>query len=224
MIASITAVVACGDVATTTGDVGREAGTGHDGGPVGLEDANHDSHASGDVIVSMRVPTNHRPDDSQCATVPAAGNCDTAFGERDAGPQFPCTSDSDCSAGKNGRCNTDAPAPFAGCQCDYDACAGDTDCTTGDLCVCHGSPYDFGAGNTCLAGNCRVDSDCGSHGNCSPSESLENCGSIGGYYCHTSEDTCIDDTDCTTNEDAFPVCIWSSTAGHWTCALQEGCG
>ncbi|HKU40744.1 MAG TPA: hypothetical protein VJR89_21435, partial [Polyangiales bacterium] len=54
-----------------------------------------------------------------------------------------------------------------------------------------------GDNNRCLAGNCRVDADCGQSGYCSPS--FGSCGSLDGvvaYYCHTCQDECIDDEDC----------------------------
>ncbi len=168
-----------------------------------------------------KVPINHRPDDSECATLPAAGDCTVQLGEPDASPMFPCTTDGQCRQGTNGRCNSDAPAPFAGCRCDYDACAGDTDCPDGQLCVCHGSPYAYGAGNTCMPGNCRLDSDCGPHGYCSPTEGTSNCGSVVGYFCHTAADTCVNDSDC--SESPMGACIWSSADSRWECQQAPMC-
>jgi len=169
-----------------------------------------------------RVPLNHRPDDSQCATLPAPGDCNTPPLQ---GGEFSCSTDGDCTSGTNGRCNTDAPAPIAGCQCDYDACAVDTDCPGGELCVCHGSPYFYGAGNTCTPGNCRVDSDCGPHGYCSPTVPPEACGFVGGYFCHTAADTCLNDSDCGTS--FVSACVWSGTDGggdgRWECEQVDPC-
>jgi len=131
------------------------------------------------------------------------------------GTNFECTSDSDCAAtGVNGRCvNGGGPA---GSYCTHDSCMADTDCPSGETCACHGSPYTYRAGNACVPGNCRVDADCGTGGYCSPS-AASTCGSATslclGYYCHTSQDVCINDSDC-----ASQACIYSSSAGYWACA------
>jgi hypothetical protein len=97
----------------------------------------------------------------------------------------------------------------------------DTDCATGQACACHGSPYTFGAGNTCLAGNCRVDSDCGPGNYCSPSYDVSSCGSLLGYFCHTPNDQCVDDSDC--GDFVAGVCAYSAASGSWQCHLQAGC-
>src|SRR4051794_1356297 len=46
-----------------------------------------------------RVPTYHRPDDTQCSGTAPAGNC--SFG----GGAGMCAMDSQCTTGTNGRCN-----------------------------------------------------------------------------------------------------------------------
>lgn len=99
----------------------------------------------------------------------------------------------------------------------------DTDCATGLTCACHGSPYTHGAGNTCVPGNCRVDADCGSGGYCSPSDAPMSCGALGGYYCHTAADQCIDDTDCPSSQGP-QVCAYSTSTGRWECQMQGLCG
>jgi hypothetical protein len=214
---------ACGDVASTHVGPGREGGV----------DLDADPHHEGSVVVGdaspgcepgvvSEAPMNHRPNDSQCATPPAAGDC-LANGQP-TGSRLSCSSDNDCTTGDNGRCNVASPfGGAAGCDCDYDTCMVDTDCKTGELCVCHGSPYTGGDGNTCMPGNCRVHSDCGPNGYCSPSENLDSCGFVGGYYCHTCRDTCVNDSDCPMSDDGFPTCVWSSTAGHWQCGVQLAC-
>jgi len=88
------------------------------------------------------------------------------------------------------------PGGPAGCSCSYDTCTQDTDCQTGQTCACHGSPYnDFG--NTCVTGNCRTDADCGVGNYCSPTAPAGGwCGEVASYYCHTSNDLCVNDSDC----------------------------
>ena len=161
-----------------------------------------------------RVPVNHRVDDSQCSQPPGNGTC--SFGGSSGGGM--CSSDAQCAdAGPNGRC-IQFNGGVAFCGCTYDACEHDTDCTGGP-CACHGSPYTGGAGNTCVMGNCRVDSDCGAGGYCSPTYSTNGCGSLGGYYCHTAADQCIDDSDCAGS--GLEVCAYSS--GNWQCQQQVLC-
>jgi hypothetical protein len=110
-----------------------------------------------------------------------------------------------------------------GCQCNYDACQHDTDCGAGHACACHGTADTGTSGNTCVAGNCRVDSDCGPGGYCSPSLNTLSCGEgVGGYYCHTANDQCIDDSDCaSTNGPA--ACTYSTTSGRWECTTIAAC-
>jgi hypothetical protein len=95
----------------------------------------------------------------------------------------------------------------------------DGDCGTGKLCACHGSPYTYGTGNTCTPGNCRVDADCGPGGYCSPAFNTSGCGSLGGYYCHTANDQCVNDNDCPSAN----VCTYSASAAVWQCAATVLC-
>jgi hypothetical protein len=81
-----------------------------------------------------------------------------------------------------------------------------------------------GSRNTCIHSNCRVDSDCAS-GYCSPSVSPE-CGpfyGILGYYCHSCDDTCTNDSECVqTGSNGQPVkgyCAYQPTVGHWACGF-----
>ncbi len=121
--------------------------------------------------------------------------------------------------GTNGRCIAGG-GNIAGLYCSYDACATDSDCAaaTGGVCECGAALGNGGrAGNSCLTGNCSVDSDCGAGGYCSPS--LGSCGSFGGtigYYCHTSSDTCSNDSDCV--EGGMGYCAFQPTVGRWACA------
>jgi hypothetical protein len=133
-----------------------------------------------------------------------------------------CSKDSDCTSGTDGRCIQPTTGAVVSCTCTYDACKDDAACVAGQTCACHGSPYTHGDGNTCVQGNCRVDSDCGAGGYCSPADNTSTCGSLLGYYCHTSADQCLDDTDCTGGA-GEPVCTYVPSAGHWECKTQGLC-
>jgi hypothetical protein len=155
-------------------------------------------------------PQNHRAAGEACPSQRGPGTlppCDF-----DAGPPPACLSDTDCTAGTNGRCQHPDLTP-AQCivACSYDECASDSDCPSGVPCACRTSATDSTA-NTCVTGSqCRVDSDCAS-GYCSPSSGYGSFGCGTAYFCHTSSDTCVDDTDC----DAA-LCEFDSDAGHWLC-------
>ncbi|HVR00933.1 MAG TPA: hypothetical protein VMT47_02275 [Polyangia bacterium] len=168
--------------AGTTGAAGTP-GTGGSGGVGGM---------------SGRVPQKHRAAAVACPTDRPAGLCTAP--NVDAG--FGCAKDADCTAGTNGRCSSGGR--LAGCQCSYDTCSMDADCAQmGGPCECRSTaqgivaPATTTSVNVCKMGNCRVDHDCGAGGYCSPS--LGSCGNYGGvvgYYCHTTKDTCVDDSDC----------------------------
>jgi hypothetical protein len=174
------------------------------GGDLGAHDLAHNG----------RVPMNHRADDSACATTPPAGTCTLMPGFAQ------CTKDSECSTGTNGRCIETMGGALT-CFCSYDTCKKDSDCTNGQLCVCHGSAYTGGAGNSCGSGNCRTDADCGGSF-CSPSANSMGCGGLGGYYCHTPSDQCVDDADCPTMNGP-QICAFSSKNSRWECAQQLLC-
>jgi hypothetical protein len=160
------------------------------------------------------TPTYHRPNDSQCATKPAPGDCTLM-------EKFTCTTDSQCTdGGVNGRC-IESNGGALDCYCTYDMCQMDTDCLKGELCVCHGSAYTDNVGNTCMPGDCRIDSDCGPDGFCSPTHGTSGCGAVTGYYCHTAKDTCVNDSDCGTT--SFDVCAWSAAQKRWECQMFTPC-
>jgi hypothetical protein len=101
----------------------------------------------------------------------------------------------------------------------------DTDCMPGNTCACHGTADTGASGNACFPSNCRVDSNCGPGGYCSPSIDPNSCGALGGYYCHTKFDVCIDDSDCPANP-SMPggaVCTYSTTTARWECAVLGVC-
>ena len=134
-----------------------------------------------------------------------------------------CRSHADCTDGENGRCGGNG---HAGYRCTYDLCFSDSDCPTAatgepQLCQCDGG---YGGNNVCLPGNCRVDSDCGSNGYCSPS--LGACGNytgVVGYFCHTQEDECLDDADCSIAPNAG-YCAFIPVVGRWQCSTAQCVG
>jgi hypothetical protein len=78
-----------------------------------------------------------------------------------------------------------------------------------------------------VAGNCQVDSDCGNEGDCTPSPLTADCGdSLAGYYCHTANDGCVDDTDCSPGDSvgAAAACAYSATDARWVCIARPICG
>lgn len=130
-----------------------------------------------------------------------------------------CTSDADCTAQENGRCQVNRGSAF----CNYDTCFSDATCTTGGPCECD-DEYGF-RGNACLPGNCQTDTDCGSGRYCSPT--LGSCGDYGGivgYYCHTAKDVCTDDSRCYDQERGGGYCMYKPEVGHWACGYGQCVG
>jgi hypothetical protein len=203
------AEAAAGDDARVEHEAGATTQS-DDGG--GADVAAPDGGAAPDGAIV--VPRNHRADDAQCRTPRRAGTCSSG-----AGPGLTCSSDSDCTdGGADGRCLTNGGGP-AGCFCSYDGCQSDADCGASQVCACHGSPYLYG-GNTCMASTCRVDADCGVGGYCSPSQGPNNCDDLVGYYCHTPDDACTNDTDCIGGGNQ--ACMWSTSDRRWKCmAINE---
>ena len=198
---------------------GSSTGSGTAGNSSADADASGGSSGGGDG--GARVPVNHRANDNQCSEPAPAGNCMGAGGT--ATGDFTCSKDSDCTAGTNGRCGHGGGP--AGCSCSYDTCTQDTDCPTGKTCACHASPYnDFGS--TCVASNCRVDADCGAGNSCAPTVPATGwCGQAAGYYCHTPNDLCLNDSDCV-DAGAVPgdvFCAYSTTSVRWECQTVAVC-
>jgi hypothetical protein len=155
-----------------------------------------------------------------CLQTAPKGTCN--FGGSSSGSPVTCNSDSQCAdAGPEGRCVV-SNGPTASCFCTYDSCADDSGCPKGQTCACHGSPYTDGEGNHCVPSNCRLDADCGPGGWCSPTSFTMSCGGIGGYYCHTPQDQCVNDSDCA-DAGIFDVCAFDTTLGHWRCMVQGVC-
>jgi hypothetical protein len=174
---------------------------------------------------SRRTPVNHRATGSTCPAMRGSGGGPFFDGAIPMGDQ--CNTDLDCTAGKNGRCllSTVVGGPPRGpiAECSYDACSSDSDCAGDVVCVCRSSDSDSDP-NFCGTGNCRIDSDCGPCGFCSPSDNGGYCGfSTSGpssaYYCHTSQDTCIDNTDCGVDA-SDPACNFNVESSRWSCGTD----
>ena len=179
-------------------------------------------------------PSERAPGPLQCDCEGSDGGCSCRIGE--------CGQDSDCSAGTNGRCLELGPAVYA--YCVYDTCFSDSDCPSNQPCNCRASASDYTANTCLTGSNCRVDSDCGPSGYCSPSQvgvlcqcscnpvvsdggCYEHapdgtwtqvpcsCGDCGhGYFCHTPQDTCLNDSDCANGD----TCNYDGLSNTWTCS------
>jgi len=158
-----------------------------------------------------RMPLLHRPAGATCPTVRASGPfiCDCAGSDSGCLCLFgECGQDSDCTAGISGRCLVNGPAPITACS--YDTCFSDADCPPKTPCDCRDSASSA-APNSCLIGSdCSVDSDCGPGNYCSPSP-VSWYGTA--YHCHTSSDTCVDDSDC----GQFENCTFDVQNSYWSC-------
>ena len=105
--------------------------------------------------------------------------------------------------------------------CSYDECFTDSDCagTDAPYCACR-DPRTYGA-NDCVIGNCAQDSDCGACGYCSPTPGGCNTHTgIDGYFCHTPQDACVNDSDC----DGGQVCQRSVAMNYWFCGALNCAG
>ena len=169
------------------------------------------------------VPLKHRAAHACCASQRGAG----PGGQPYSGSVNPCTSDSDCKAGVNGRCFPWEGLVSAG-GCSYDECFTDSTCGSGATCVCRTSAGGSAANVCDRGGNCVVDSDCGPGGFCSPSTT--SCYvSPGPYYCHTPADTCLNDSDCASvdaGSAACPVysyCAYDADVGALGCSSAACC-
>jgi hypothetical protein len=150
-----------------------------------------------------------------------------------------CMSDADCTTGADGEC-TAFHGPIA-CVigCSYDECFDDTGCPSPAPCECRVSADSPDANHCETNSTCQVDDDCGPGGFCSPSELDQFCfcpstalctpddhcyaGTMEvpcacgdacghGYFCHTKDDTCIDDEDC-----AGGTCSFDTVTRNWHC-------
>jgi hypothetical protein len=73
-----------------------------------------------------------------------------------------------------------------------------------------------------VPGDCRVDADCGPCGWCSPSHSNQYCAGVAGYYCHTSSDQCVNDSDCA-DSGVGMMCRYDTSLSYWRCIRLVVC-
>ncbi len=196
------ALAAAGAIFVSTGcgdTVGVSAGPRADGGSPFVRN-----------VCRGRIPAQHRGAPTACA--PVASTSDAAA--------MACSTSADCAdSGVGGF----FPAGCVGGVCEPYACLVDGDCGDGGVCSCSGSTFGWShtTANSCVAGNCRTDADCAPGAYCSPSY-----GTFGpfygiqGYYCHTCEDVCTDNSDCAT----CGGCILDPSVGHWVCGTSCGAG
>jgi hypothetical protein len=223
-------VVGCGIVTTST--TSSSSGTG------GATSSSHTSSGAGaggasscqpafveagaSLAGDMEIPIYHRAEPACCPTERAPAPAGQPYGPAQA---VGCTTDSQCTSGRDGRCY-----PFEGLVgpggCSYDACLTDSDCPSGASCLCRSSASDTSTNRCVTGGDCVLDSDCGQGGYCSPSAGCE--GPLA-YHCHTATDTCINDTDCPSVDaggfscDTASICAFDVQAKHWGCTQMVCC-
>ncbi|HEY6559272.1 MAG TPA: hypothetical protein VI072_18435 [Polyangiaceae bacterium] len=193
---------------------GASAGSGGSGGGGGSA-GKGGSGGSGGI---SRIPEKHRAAATACDNVRATPD---PMVPDAGGPPITCRSHAECTAGINGRCSGNG---HDGWHCTYDQCFSDSECdSTGASSVCECEGGFRSDNNVCLReGNCRTDADCGSGGYCSPS--LGSCGNYTrtvGYYCHTPQDECVNDSEC--GGGAW-YCAYSPMVGHWKCSNSHCVG
>lgn len=112
----------------------------------------------------------------------------------------------------------------------YDACISDSDCASDQACQCGRRDGQAGPADTvnhCVKAACHVDSDCGSSGTCGYNlEYVEGIcgnenGSAEGFYCHTPNDVCKDDSDCLIDADIsyMSPCLRAENT-LWQCLVR----
>ena len=99
-----------------------------------------------------------------------------------------CTTDSDCTAQKNGYCSPSQPGGAVGCYCRY-GCRTDADCGSGHICVC-GDPVGY-----CAQSSCTSDASCSGDYQCTSYVTDPGCGGTA-FACQAAADTCASDSDC----------------------------
>jgi hypothetical protein len=179
----------------------------------------------------LRVPQQHRVASVTCPEERGVGDFSPDGGRdpvssncvNNAMPgSVECLRDSDCTDGTRGRCLAGHFACMT--YCSYDTCGTDTDCV-GAVCECRQQATDVAANSCWAGGNCRVDSDCGPGGFCSPSQVATGClvfdvSSGQGYFCHTANDSCLDNGDCGEQEIVAGrgrVCAYELATSRWGC-------
>lgn len=165
-----------------------------------------------------RAATVHRAAASTCA--PRAPSASPAQG----GVAGDCMTDADCTQGRNGRCQGTGLG-IVGCT--YDACTADADCSGGGFCDCRAT--ESLVVNRCVTSfDCHIDADCGPSDFCSPSWNPDGTGgtslSFQGYFCHTSQDECVNDADCqsSTSYAGGVSCDFEPGRSLWRCSRRGG--
>jgi hypothetical protein len=182
-----------------------------------LSDAGSHDVATSDTTSDASDAPTLRDVASDDDTVEGFADVPSVHDATDVAPDRSCESASDAGtndAGGDGgvRVPMQHRESVEGCASDAGSCSTPCDCPMGNTCACEGSPYVGDAGNVCVGGNCVVDADCGPGGYCSPSMSEGGaCARFVGFFCHTSGDECVDDTECPSPGS----CIFSAT--HWAC-------
>jgi hypothetical protein len=110
-----------------------------------------------------------------------------------------------------------------------DECLSDADCAAGsgqtEVCSCAGNTFEYAHAtrNLCVPADCRTDAECAPY-LCSPSNGDGGpFYGVQGYYCHTPNDTCSNDSDCV-NNGTQGYCMFSVLSDHWTCAYTFAAG
>lgn len=172
--------------------------------------------SSGPTSPSLQTPPEVHREAPSCDPTRPSGN-----GQGRSGPGMKCSRDSDCTAGKNGRCTV---VGLGAVECTYDACASDDDCSGGGICGCRAGA---GRANVCVrAGNCRSDADC--PGQYCALSTKGTCGGTGlladTYYCTTRLDTCRVGSDCQSQNGigGAAACRYEPELGHFAC-VQLAC-
>jgi hypothetical protein len=173
------------------------------------------------------VPPEHRASAEECPTARGTiGPVDASACADKSG--LACTSDADCTAGKDGRCAWNGDTCHT--VCSYDDCLHDTDCPGKVPCACRSSATDMAA-NYCVVGSsCTTDADCGACGFCSLSvvPTFEDCSAevdagtgctcsgitSEAYACHTPNDECTSNADC---PGSTSYCSYSEAETRWIC-------
>jgi hypothetical protein len=214
-----------GDATATFGGDDSSSGTGDGGSYV-------DPLVFDAAVTSWdgRAPLTHRDAGTDCPRDRAEDAGSPPFSSLPF-PGNTCAHNADCTAGQNGRClsepNYGAPDPVTGQEiaynetyCSYDDCFVDSDCGLRVPCDCRIQNI-YGAPNVCLLGsNCALDSDCQPPGFCSRSYGLPKEPDYG-FFCHTTNDTCIDDVDCPPRVgDTEYTCRFDSTLARWRCFAE----
>lgn len=161
-----------------------------------------------------KTPTKHRAEHAPCNRADTPGGGTVTYGPKMKEPPGPaCASKADCKASPNGRCS-------AG-HCTYDGCYEDKDCGK-TVCECREEGIH---GYYCKGGDCAVDADCGANGFCSPTWGMD-CGAftgVIGFYCHTSKDECVDDSECKSTK-GQGYCAYDTEKKRWRCGYGQCVG